>query len=72
MNGNFLDVTENMKYLNEEMNIDYKAMNNEDVNMLTCTPILAGRKLNFVPESPFLTANNHLRDNTPIMQMQIR
>jgi hypothetical protein len=55
----FLDVTENIKRLDEEMVVDYRAMKNEDVNMVTCTPVLAGRKLDFVPESPFLTANNH-------------
>ena len=49
---------ENIKNLNQEMVIDYKEMKNDDVNMLTCTPVLAGRKLNLVPESPFLTANN--------------
>jgi serine/threonine protein kinase len=59
---NYLDVTENIKNLNDEMVVDYKQMKNEDVNMLTCTPVLAGRKLDFAPESPFLTANNHLKD----------
>ena len=48
-------------------------MHNEDINMLTCTPVLAGRKLgNMVPESPFLTANNQRRDATPMMKVQIR
>lgn len=43
-----------------------KQMHNEDVNLLTCTPVLAGRKLqNFVPESPFLSANDFRKDQTP-------
>lgn len=65
-------MTENIKKLNEEMVVDYKALKNDDVNMVTCTPVLAGRKLDFAPESPFLTANNHLRDATPMMKVQIR
>ena len=69
---NYLDVTENIKNLNEEMVVDYKDMKNDDINMVTCTPLLAGRKLNFAPESPFLTANNHLKDATPMMKVAIK
>ena len=54
------------------MNVDYKQMKNEDVNMITCTPVLAGRKLDFAPESPFLTANVLNKDQTPIMKVQMR
>lgn len=38
--------------------------------LITCTPVMAGRKLNDQPpESPFLTSNRGLTsDNTPIMQ----
>ena len=50
-----------------------KQLNHDDVNMLTCTPVLAGRKLgNMVPESPFLSNNNHRRDATPLMKVQMR
>lgn len=62
-----------MRNLEDEMKVDMKAMANEDVNMLTCTPVLAGRKLNFAPESPFLTANNNLRNATPVIHgIQVR
>lgn len=40
--------------------------------MVTCTPVLAGRKIDFAPESPFLTANNFSKDMTPMMKVQIR
>jgi hypothetical protein len=52
-----MDVTENMKRYNVEMNIDTKQLKNEDVDMITCTPLLAGRRLGpqNVPESPFLS-----------------
>ena len=51
------EAAENMKNLEQEMKVDYKQMINDDVNMLTCTPVLAGRKLGpMVPESPFLSS----------------
>jgi len=44
-------------------------MKNDDVNMLTCTPVLAGRKLGpMVPESPFLSSAAAARDNTPMLK----
>lgn len=39
-----MDVTENMKRFSVEMNIDSKQLRQEDVNMVTCTPLLAGRR----------------------------
>jgi hypothetical protein len=58
-----------MKNLEQEMRVDYKQMKNEDVNMLTCTPVLAGRKLGpMVPESPFLSSAQATRDNTPMLR----
>lgn len=55
--SNLMDVSENMKRYNIEMNIDPKQLRNEDVDMITCTPVIAGRKLGpqNVPESPFLS-----------------
>lgn len=41
-----------------------------DNSLVTCTPVMAGRKLNMsVPESPFLSASNNSSNlnNTPIM-----
>lgn len=59
-------VSENIANLNQEMNVDHKQMNNEEINMVTCTPLLGGRKLNdLVPQSPFLQQNNFKRDATP-------
>jgi hypothetical protein len=44
-------------------------MNNIDINMLTCTPVLAFRKLgpNNVPESPFLSPLIS-RETTPMLR----
>ena len=37
--------------------------------LITCTPVMAGRKLqNLPPPSPFLTAGGVSHDNTPIIQ----
>ena len=37
--------------------------------MITCTPVLGGRKLGpMVPESPFLTSGVGTRDTTPLMK----
>ena len=59
---------ENIANLDQEMRVDPKQLNNADINMLTCTPVLAGRKLgNYVPESPFLVSNQLRKDATPIM-----
>jgi hypothetical protein len=51
------DAKENMKNLHVEMmTYDNKALDNSEIDMVTCTPVLAGRKLgNFVPSSPFLS-----------------
>lgn len=71
MAGNQLvDVTENMKRYNVDMNIDPKQLRNEDVDMVTCTPVLAGRKLGpqNVPESPFLSPlTSSDRNATPML-----
>jgi len=62
-----------MLNFSDEMKIEPTELKAEDINMLTCTPVLAGRGLDkSVPQSPFLTANNHARDATPMMRVQIR
>jgi len=42
--------------------VDYNKINNADevdINLVTCTPVLAKRNLNpSVPETPFLKTNN--------------
>ena len=47
-----------------------QVLDDKDISLLTCTPVLAMRKLNDVPASPFLS-NNNMRtpnnDRTPIM-----
>jgi hypothetical protein len=56
------------------MNIDPKQLGNEDVNMITCTPVLAGRKLGpqNVPESPFLSPLLGSGNATPMLNMRVR
>jgi hypothetical protein len=67
-------VLENIANLDQEMKVDPKQLNNADVNMLTCTPVLAGRVLGgHVPQSPFLVSNQNRNDATPIMaRVQVR
>lgn len=70
VNGNnFLDVAGNMEEMDDAMrSADYKGMGKAELDLLTCTPVLAGRKLGpFVPESPFLTSGIANRDATPQM-----
>lgn len=57
-----------MKNLQNEV-IENAGGKKEDIDMYSVTPVLAGRKLNMVPESPFLTANTHQRDGTPLLKM---
>ena len=48
-------------------------MNNEEINMVTCTPLLGGRKLaDTVPQSPFLVSNQTRKDATPVINAQVR
>jgi len=72
--ANLLPVLENIANLEQEMKVDPKQLNNADVNMLTCTPVLAGRGLEgHVPQSPFLVSNQNRNDLTPIMpRLQVR
>lgn len=72
--ANQLPVLENIANLEQEMRVDPRQLNNADVNMLTCTPVLAGRVLGgHVPQSPFLLSNQNRNDATPIMpRMQVR
>ena len=72
--ANLLPVLENIANLDQEMKVDPKQLNNADVNMLTCTPVLAGRVLeDHVPQSPFLVSNQNRNDATPIMaRVQVR
>jgi len=66
---NYLEgVSENFKNLEKEAQIDPKALKSEDLNMVTCTPVLNGRKLNDLTESPFLQATPMGRDRTPMMR----
>jgi hypothetical protein len=43
--NNLAEVKENMQNFNEEMKIDTKELKADEIDMLTCTPILAGRGL---------------------------
>lgn len=49
--GNYLhEVGENIKLLNEEMKLEATDLQHQDINMITMTPILAGRGLDkYVP-----------------------
>lgn len=52
------------------MRFDAKQLQKEDIDMLTCTPVLAGRKLGpqNVPESPFLSPMTSTdRNATPLL-----
>eukprot|EP00347_Sterkiella_histriomuscorum_P000721 403374762 len=71
--NNLAEVMENIKNLDQEMYIDTRDLKNEDINILTCTPLLGARQLQgFVPQSPFLTNNSMQRDGTPMMRVQMR
>ncbi|CDW82463.1 protein kinase domain containing protein [Stylonychia lemnae] len=72
-NNALADFRENIILLEQEMQLDTKDFKSEDINMITCTPVLAGRGLDrHVPQSPFLTNNSHQRDNTPMLRFQMR
>lgn len=66
-----LDVSANIANLKEEMRFDNKQMNNEDVNMVTCTPLLGRRQMILEPASPLLPMGGN-RDATPLMRVHIR
>jgi hypothetical protein len=40
-----LDVSENIANLNQEMNVDRTQMTAEEVNLVSCTPLLGRRNL---------------------------
>ena len=68
------DAQQNFKELmavqDKEMNKDKnKEIREQGLNLITCTPVLAGRKLDtIVPSSPFLTNNSSAaRDATPVV-----
>ena len=60
--------TENIRRYNLEVQ-DPKL--NPELSLLTCTPVLAGRKLGTGPDSPFWGATPQRSENTPMMQMRI-
>jgi len=46
-----------------------KIMDDSNIDMITCTPMLHGRKLvNMPPPSPFLSSAQMNRDSTPILK----
>ena len=65
-----LEVSVNIANLREEMNVDMRQMKNEDVNMVTCTPLL-GRRQMIVDASPLLPMGGN-RDATPLMRVNYR
>lgn len=65
-------VSENIANLNNEMVVDYNKIKKEDYGIVTCTPLLGGRQINkMVPESPFLVNDNRMRDNTPMLRVNM-
>ena len=53
------------------MNVDMRQMNNEEVNMVTCTPLLGRRQMILEPASPLLPMGGN-RDATPLMRVNYR
>ncbi len=63
-----LEVSANIANLRQEMNIDMRQMNNADVDMVTCTPLIGRRQLIMEPASPLLPMGGN-RDATPLMRV---
>lgn len=52
-----------------EQQIDYRKIHDQDINLVTCTPVIGGRKLqrDKVPESPLLQQYTNKFEATPLM-----
>jgi serine/threonine protein kinase len=66
-----LEVSANIANLRQEMNVDMRQMNNDEVNMVTCTPLLGRRQMILEPASPLLPMGGN-RDATPLMKVHYR
>jgi hypothetical protein len=77
MNDQKLDFANTIKDEEENFKADYSKLNDaeeEDIKLVSCTPIMAKRNLNpGVPETPFMKSNVFNRANaTPMMTGNIK